>query len=121
MGSEARIIETDTTTFAAVSLATTDSYQDKDGNWQDKETEWHQVVAFNPKVIEVLYNLKKGTRIEVEGALSYRPFDTNMVNDETGEVIVKRDASIIARMVKQAPLPRKSYEAKEETAEPETA
>lgn len=105
MGSETRIIATEENTFAAVSLATTDSYQDDDGNWHDKETIWHNILAFNPRVIEELKALKKGTRIRVTGSLYYRPFE--VVNGD-GEVITKKEASIVAAKVELAALPKKA-------------
>lgn len=105
LGSEARIIATDQHTFVAVSLATTDSYQDENGNWQDKETVWHNILAFSPRVIEELKALKKGTRIKVTGSLSYRPFE---VVDGDGQLITKKEASVIAGKVEMATLPKKA-------------
>ena len=105
LGSEVRIIETEQSTFASVSIATTDSYKDKDGTWQDKETLWHNIVAFSPTAIEKLKSLKKGTRVEIIGALSYRPFE---VQDGEGNVITKKEASVIAFQVEQAPLVKKN-------------
>ena len=101
MGSEVRIVHPEgKKPFASISLATTDSYKDQEGNWQDKETIWHDVIAFNPNVIKQLEFFKKGTRLEIIGSLSYREFQ---VNDE-GKVITKREASIIANKVEQKPL-----------------
>ena len=105
MGSEVRIIETEENTFASVSLATTDSYKDEEGNWQDKTTLWHNIIAFSPTIIEALKSLKSGTRIEVTGSLSYRPFE---VQDGNGKVITKKEASVIVYKVEQAPLAKKS-------------
>jgi len=107
MGSEVRIETSnkDGKEFAAVSLATTDSYQNDAEEWIEKDTVWHNVVAFSPAVIAIMKNLKKGTRIKVEGSLSYRPYD---VQDGDGVVITKKEASIIARRVEQAPLVKKS-------------
>lgn len=107
MGSEARIIETEESRFAAFSIATTDSYKTEAGEWQNKETIWHNILAFNPVVIEVVKNLKKGTRLKITGSLSYRPFE--VVNGE-GEVITKMEASIIAGKVEHAPLVKKHRE-----------
>jgi single-strand DNA-binding protein len=107
MGSEARIITTEENHFAAFSLATTDSYKDESGEWQDKETIWHSILAFNPVVIEVVKNLKKGTRLKITGSLSYRPFE--VMNGE-GEIITKKEAAIIAAQVEQAPLVKKKKE-----------
>lgn len=107
-GSEVKIIETESKTFAAFSLATTDSYKDKETEeWKDKETVWHDVVVFNPKLIEALKAFKKGTRLEIIGSLSYRAFQ---VKDED-KVITKREASIIANKIEQAPLVKKNQQA----------
>ena len=104
LGSEARIIAKDEYTFAAVSLATTDSYKDENDNWQEKETIWHNLVAFNPRVIEEIKSLKKGTRIKVTGTLTYRPFE--VVNGD-GQIITKKEASVVAGKVEMAPLLKK--------------
>lgn len=107
IGSEVRLIETEDRTFAAFSIATTDSYQDKEsGEWKDKETVWHDVIAFSPTVIEALKAFKKGTRLEVIGSLNYKPFQVEL----NGKVITKKEASIIAQKVAQAPLVKKNKE-----------
>jgi len=105
LGIEARIIETDNTTFAALSIATTDSYKDAEDNWKEKETIWHSVVAFSPKVIEVAKSLKVGTRVKITGSISYRPFE--VVNGD-GELVTKKEASIIANRIEFAPLSKKT-------------
>jgi single-stranded DNA-binding protein len=104
LGAEADIIETENTTFAAIRLATTDSYKNEEtGKWEELDTIWHNLIAFNPRVIEVLKSLKTGTRIEVTGSLSYRPYKV-MSN---GKEITKKEASVIIRKVEMAPLPKK--------------
>ena len=104
-GTEIKIIENDGKPFAACSLATTDSYKDKETEeWKDKETIWHDVIVFNPKLMEQLKAFKKGTRLEVTGSLSYREFK---VQDE-GKIIAKKEARIIANQVDQAPLVKKN-------------
>ena len=107
MGSEARIIETEESRFAAFSLATTDSYKDEAGEWHDKDTVWHNILAFNPRVIEGLKAIKKGSRIKVSGSLYYRPFE---VMDGAGEVITKKEASILAVEFELAPLIKKKQQ-----------
>ena len=105
LGDEARIYETEESdTFAALRVATTDSYKDKNEEWQEKETVWHNVLVFNPTVIAVVKSLKKGTRVKVTGSISYRPFD--VVNGD-GEVITKKEATIMAGKVELAPLAKK--------------
>ena len=105
MGSEAKVIEGKDRTFVALSLATTDSFQDEEGQWQNKETVWHNVLAFSPIIIEGIQALKKGTRIKVEGSLSYRAFE---VTTNDGQLITKYEASVIASRIEQAILVKKT-------------
>ncbi|PHN04386.1 single-stranded DNA-binding protein [Flavilitoribacter nigricans] len=108
LGKEARVVESSNGTFAALSVATTDSYKDQEGNWQDKETIWHDVVIFNPKLIESVKAFKKGTRLEIIGSLSYRPFE---IQNDDGTAITKKEVSIVAAKVDQAPLVKKDQSA----------
>lgn len=104
LGAEADIIKTDNSTFAAIRLATTDSYKDEEKDkWVELDTIWHDVVAFNPVVIETLKSLKTGTRVKIEGSLNYRPYQIM----HEGKEITKKEASIVARKVELAPLIKK--------------
>ena len=104
-GSDAHIIETEDSKFAAVSVATTDSYK-KEGSeeWEKKKPVWHNVLTFNPKLVKVLDSLKTGTRIEVTGSLSYRPYQVQDGDD----LITKQEASIIAHKIELRPLVKKN-------------
>ena len=104
-GSEVKVIEMEGgKNFAAFSIATADSYQDRETDeWKDKETIWHEVIAFSPKVIEQLKSFKKGTRLKVIGSLSYRDFRIL----EEGKEITKKEARVITNTVEQAPLIKK--------------
>ena len=104
MGSEAKIIEKEGKPFATFSLATTDSYKNENEEWVQKDSIWHDILVFNPKVIEQVKALKKGSRIEVTGSISYRPFKTTL---EDGRTINKNEASIVAGKIELAPLVRK--------------
>lgn len=104
MGSEAKAIETSDKPFATFSLATTDSYQDEQGQWQQKETVWHNILVFSPKLIEQIKSLKKGSRLEIIGSLSYRSFE---IQTESG-IITKKEAAIIASKLEQKPLVKKT-------------
>ncbi len=110
MGSEARIIDTEEKSFAAFSLATTDSYLDKDGHWQEKQTLWHDIIVFNPNLIEVVKSFKTGTRLKITGSLSYRPFEYKIGRNKK---VMKKEAGIIAREIELAPLVKKIKEKEE--------
>jgi single-strand DNA-binding protein len=65
---------------ANLSLATSDRYQDAQGNWQDR-TEWHSLVAFKRTAEIIRDYVKKGSKLYVEGKLSTRSWD----DKETGQ------------------------------------
>ena len=100
LGDKVRVVEKDDKMFSAFSLATHDSYKDKEGNYQQKAAIWHNVLVFNPKLVELSKTFEKGARIEVNGSLSYRPFKFK----ENGKPRVKHEASVIAQSIDPAPL-----------------
>jgi single-stranded DNA-binding protein len=107
-----RIIESEESTFAVLSLATTDSYKEKESDeWKNKETIWHDLIAFSPSVIEILKGLNSKARVKITGTLSYKTFPVEIEVEENGQsitkVINKKETSIIVRRVEQAPLPKK--------------
>jgi single-strand DNA-binding protein len=55
------------------SVATTESYKDKEGNWQNL-TEWHDVIVWNEKAEHAEKYLKKGSTVYVEGKLMHRKY-----------------------------------------------
>lgn len=71
------------------SLATTRSYKDKDGNWQN-ETTWHNVTGFN---LSDFYkdSLKKGKKFYIEGRISKRDYNDKDGNKRTStDVIIEQ-------------------------------
>jgi len=59
---------------ANFTLATSDRFQDAQGNWQDR-TEWHALVAFKRLAEIVRDYVKKGSKLYVEGKLQTRNWD----------------------------------------------
>lgn len=104
LGAEAKVIEGEHKTFAALRLATTDSYKDKETEeWKDKVSVWHDVIVFAPALIEEVKAYKKGVRLEIDGSLSYREFLVSV----DGKEVTKREASVLAHKIQQAPLVKK--------------
>lgn len=56
------------------SVATTESYKDKQGNTQS-ETEWHSVVAWSSLAEVAGKYLHKGTKIYLEGKIKTRSYE----------------------------------------------
>jgi single-strand DNA-binding protein len=59
---------------AKFSLATTESYRDKNGEKVDR-TEWHNVIFWGPIADVIEKYLKKGSTIYVEGRIVTRSYD----------------------------------------------
>ena len=58
---------------ARLSLATSQSWKDKNSGEKNEKTEWHRIVVFNEGLVNVVQQyLKKGAQIYVEGQLTTR-------------------------------------------------
>ena len=59
---------------ANFTLATSDRFQDAQGNWQDR-TEWHTLVAFKRTAEIVRDYVKKGSKLFIEGKIQTRSWE----------------------------------------------
>ena len=58
---------------ARLSLATSNTWKDKNTGEKKEKTEWHRIVVFNEGLVNVVQQyLKKGAQIYIEGQLSTR-------------------------------------------------
>ena len=58
---------------ARLSLATSQTWKDKNSGEKKEKTEWHRIVVFNEGLVNVVQQyLKKGAQIYVEGQLTTR-------------------------------------------------
>ena len=58
---------------ARLSLATSQSWKDRNTGEKKEKTEWHRVVVFNEGLVNVVQQyLKKGAQVYIEGQLSTR-------------------------------------------------
>lgn len=82
-------------TVANLTLATSESWRDKQSGEMREKTEWHRVVIFG-KLAEVASEyLKKGSQIFVEGSLQTRKWQDQSGQDRyTTEVIVNIGGSM---------------------------
>ena len=74
-----------------MSVATTESWKDRDGNKQER-TEWHRVVIFNENLGRVAKQyLRKGSKVYLEGQLQTRKWQDNSGQDKySTEVVLQR-------------------------------
>ena len=79
------------TRVANMSIATSESWRDKNTGERRQITEWHRVVIFNEKLAEFAEQyLKKGSKVYIEGQLQTRKWQDQSGNDRyTTEVVLK--------------------------------
>ncbi|MDP1964753.1 MAG: single-stranded DNA-binding protein [Reyranella sp.] len=75
-----------------MSIATSDTWRDRQSGERKERTEWHRVVIFNEKLAEVAQKfVRKGSKIYVEGQLSTRKWtDQSGQERYTTEVVIPR-------------------------------
>ena len=78
--------------ICTLSVATSESWRDKASGERKERTEWHRVVIFNDKLVEIVEKyLKKGAKVYLEGALQTRKWTDNSGQERyTTEVVLQR-------------------------------
>jgi single-strand DNA-binding protein len=76
------------TNIAKFSVATDESYKDKNGEWQT-QTEWHNVILWRGLAERAEQSLKKGSLVYIEGKLTSRSWqdeqgNTNYITEVRG-------------------------------------
>ncbi len=73
---------------ATLSLATSKTWKDKEGNKQER-TEWHKVVFFG-KIVEIVSSyVGKGSQIYVEGELRTQQYEKDGVTKYSTEIVCR--------------------------------
>lgn len=80
---------------ANVSLATTDSWRDKESGEQQDRTEWHRVVFFGRLAEIVSEYLHKGSQIYIEGRIQTRKWQDKDGNDRYTTEIVANEMQML--------------------------
>jgi single-strand DNA-binding protein len=82
----------DGTRIANLALATSESWRDRNSGERKERTEWHRVVIFNERLVEIAEKyLRKGSKIYVEGALQTRKWTDNQGQERySTEVVLQR-------------------------------
>lgn len=75
-----------------LSVATSETWRDKNSGERRERTEWHRVVIFNENLAKVAENyLKKGAKVYVEGQLQTRKWPDQSGQDKyTTEIVLQR-------------------------------
>lgn len=74
--------------FANITLATSESWKDKQTGQQQERTEWHRVV-FSGKLAEIVGEyVRKGQQLYIEGKLRTREWEKDGIKRYTTEILV---------------------------------
>ncbi len=84
------------TAVLSLRLATTESYQDRNKETQER-TEWHSVVVWGARAESLSKTLGKGTRVLVEGALRTSSYEKDGVKRYKTEIHAKELSVTAAR------------------------
>ena len=77
---------------ARLSLATSQSWKDKNTGEKKEKTEWHRIVVFNEGLVNVVQQyLKKGAQVYIEGQLSTRKWKDEQSGQDkyTTEILIQ--------------------------------
>jgi single-strand DNA-binding protein len=82
------------TSVATFTLATNESWNDKDGTRQER-TEWHRVVAWG-RLAEICGQyLRKGRQVYIEGRLQTRSWEDKQGNQRKTTEVIARDMQML--------------------------
>ena len=82
-----------------ISVATSESWNDRDTGEKKEKTEWHRVVFFNRLAEIAAQYLKKGSQVYVEGKLQTRKWEDKEGNERwTTEVVANQMQMLGDRM-----------------------
>lgn len=76
---------------ANFSMATSESWKDKNSGEKKEKTEWHRIVIFAQGLVNIVKNyVKKGTKLYIEGSLQTRKWtDNNGIERTTTEIVLQ--------------------------------
>ncbi len=85
---------------ANLSMATSERWFDKQANERREKTEWHRVVIFDEKLIDVVEQyVHKGSKIYLEGQLQTRKWtDQSGVEKYSTEVVLQRFRGVLTML-----------------------
>jgi single-strand DNA-binding protein len=78
--------------IANLALATSETWRDRNSGERKERTEWHRVVIFNERLVDVVEKyVKKGSKLYIEGALQTRKWTDNQGQERySTEVVLQR-------------------------------
>jgi single-strand DNA-binding protein len=85
---------------ANLSIATSESWRDKNSGERKEKTEWHRVVVFNENLVKIIEQyVHKGDKVYVEGSLQTRKWtDQGGAEKYSTEVVLNGFGSVLTML-----------------------
>jgi single-strand DNA-binding protein len=97
-----------------LSIATSESWKDKQTGQKQERTEWHRVVFFNKLAEIVAQYVKKGSKIYIEGQLRTRNWEQDGVKRYSTEIVASEMQMLDSRQddgqTQTQPAPQQQYQ-----------
>ena len=88
LGKNAEVKQSDNSNFTLLSVATKESWKNKEtGEWQSR-TEWHQVIAAG-KWGDYAATLQKSAHVQIEGTLRSKPYQVEVKGSTSKKPLYK--------------------------------
>jgi len=86
--------------IANLSIATSETWRDKNSGERKEKTEWHRVVVFNDGLVKVIQQyVKKGAKLYIEGQLETRKWQDKDGQDKYSTEVVLRNFNSVLTML----------------------
>jgi single-strand DNA-binding protein len=92
--------------FARLSVATSDTWKDRETGERQEKTEWHRVIIWDEHLTDVCKRfLKKGSKVYLEGTIQTRSYTGQDGSERSStEVVLNRGRGVLT-MLDSAPRP----------------
>jgi single-strand DNA-binding protein len=107
LGDDPKIITGQNGKFCELSIATGESWKDRETGERKEVTDWHRVKIFSEPLVEFAEKyLKKGHKVYVEGKQKTRRWEKDGVTHYTTEVVLANFGSVLVSLQKSEGGPR---------------
>ena len=101
------------------SVATSESWKDKESGEQKSVTQWHKIAIFNPGLIDIAERfIKRGVKIYIEGQLQTRKWQDSSGTDKyMTEIVLQRYRGelVLLDKIESSPMENNQQELKKNT------
>lgn len=82
-----------------MSIATSESWKDKQSGERKEKTEWHRIVIFDSFIADIAEKyLHKGSKVYIEGSLQTRKWEKDGVEKFTTEIVIPKFKGLLTML-----------------------